>query len=77
MTVKTSDARKHLRRNTFQKSGPEDHAKGGGIIGMNDGEVMLGVPAIEVKPMYTPVELSMYGVQQRTEVKIPLFSAAF
>ena len=74
VTVKTSDARKHLRPKVQTTEG---HRGSGAAIGMNDGQVQLGVPAIEVKPMYSPTELSIYGVQHRTEVQIPVFSAAF
>jgi len=73
--VKTSDARKHLHKKAAPAN--EEHRGSGAVVGMADGVVQLGVPAIEVKPMYSPTELSIYGVQQRTEVRIPVFSAAF
>jgi len=73
VTVKTSDARKHLQRPVHTS----EHRASGAFLGVADGSIQLGVPAIQVAPMYTPVEQSIYGVEQRTEVKIPVFSAAF
>ncbi len=65
--TKTSDARKHLRQRAF-------HA---GLLGLDPEGLKLGVPSVLIKPMYTPVELSQYGVVQKTEVNIPVFSASF
>lgn len=48
-----------------------------GLLGLDKEGLMLGVPAVQIKPMYTPVELSQYGIQQKTEVHIPVFSASF
>jgi hypothetical protein len=48
-----------------------------GLVGLDREGLMLGVPAVQIKPMYTPVELSQYGIEQKTEVHIPVFSAAF
>ena len=65
--TKTSDARSHLRQRAF-------HA---GLLGLDPEGLKLGVPAVRIRPIYTPVELSQYGVEQRTEVDIPVFSASF
>jgi hypothetical protein len=37
----------------------------------------LGLPAIEVKPLYTQRELWTFGVGQGTEVRLPVFKAMF
>jgi hypothetical protein len=37
----------------------------------------LGVPAVEVRPMYSSAELRKFGVEQRTEVRFPVFQATF
>lgn len=39
--------------------------------------VRVGVPAIELRPVYTAVEQRTYGVVQREEVRVPLFRAVF
>ncbi|MFO0659467.1 MAG: hypothetical protein U0165_06515 [Polyangiaceae bacterium] len=41
------------------------------------GDLRLGVPAVELKPMYTRIEMSQFGVPQREEVRIPVFHASF
>ena len=89
VTVKTSDARPHPGSSPHGSSKylqrpvhTSEHRASGAFLGVADGSIQLGVPAIQVAPMYTPVEQSMLfpfgtGVEQRTEVKIPVFSAAF
>jgi hypothetical protein len=37
----------------------------------------LHVPAVEVRDTYTRAELAMYGVDQATEVHIPVLNVAF
>jgi hypothetical protein len=37
----------------------------------------LGLPAVEVREMYSRTELMRFGVQQRTELRVPLFRVAF
>lgn len=39
--------------------------------------VALGVPAVNVKPRFSPTEVSTYGVEQGTEVTIPVVSGSF
>lgn len=39
--------------------------------------VRVGVPAVELRPVYTAVEQRMYGVTQREELRVPLFHASF
>lgn len=39
--------------------------------------VSLGVPAVAVQPAYTPVEVAQFGVQQTTEVHVPLLGGRF
>jgi hypothetical protein len=77
VTVKTSDARKHLKKNVQTSELRPRRGGSGAIVGLNEGLLQLGLPAVEVSPMYSATEQSIYGVQQRTEVKIPVFSAAF
>lgn len=48
-----------------------------GAVGVGAERVELGLPAVQVQPLYTQQEISKYGVQQGTEVRVPVISAAF
>lgn len=39
--------------------------------------VALGIPAVEVRPLYSLREQQMFGVEQGHEVRVPLFRAVF
>ncbi len=41
------------------------------------GRIGLGVPAVDVRPLYTQREMWTYGVSQGTEVRLPVFKAMF
>lgn len=41
------------------------------------GELRLGVPAVEVRPVFSQQELRQFGMAQREEVRIPVFQARF
>ncbi len=58
------------------KASPAPHAPLA-LIDSYKGKISLGVPALEVKPLYTQQEIAQFGVEQGSEVKIPLFKAAF
>jgi hypothetical protein len=47
------------------------------LLDMYRGRVGFGLPAVEVKPLYSQAELSRYGLAQGTEVRLPLFKAMF
>jgi hypothetical protein len=47
------------------------------IIDLHGGRVALGLPAIEVRPLYTEREVSQFGVEQGREVRVPVFRAVF
>ena len=46
-------------------------------VDVHGGRVALGLPAIEVRPLYTEREVSQYGVEQGREVRVPVFRAMF
>ncbi len=48
-----------------------------GLIDMFRGKLGFGLPAVEVRPLYTQSEMFRYGVAQGTEVKLPMFKATF
>jgi len=47
------------------------------FVDVHEGAVALGVPAVEIRPMYSPEEMAKFGVAQAREVKIPVFQATF
>lgn len=47
------------------------------LFDLQGSEVRLGVPAVEVRPVYTQDELARFGLDQETEVRVPVFRAAF
>ncbi len=47
------------------------------LVDLHEGGVKVGVPAVEVRPMYSAVELKKYGVEQHMELRVPVFRATF
>jgi len=47
------------------------------LVDLHDGSVRMGVPAVEVRPTYTPLEMKEFGVDQSTELRLPVFQATF
>lgn len=47
------------------------------LVDLHAGRVALGLPAFELRPSYSQREIAMYGVEQRTELRVPLFQASF
>ncbi len=46
-------------------------------VDLRRGDLALGLPTVQVKPLYTAQELARYGVAQGTEVRVPVLGAAF
>lgn len=67
-THKTSRARKsELRAEPPRTS----------LVDLRRGQLALSVPAVEVRPVYSLREMQQYGVQQRNELRLPVFHALF
>ena len=47
------------------------------LIGLSTDALTLGVPAIELRDVYSRKEVAMYGVSQATEVRVPVLSFLF
>lgn len=47
------------------------------IVDVYKGKIALGLPALEVRPLYSPQEMFQYGVAQGSEVRLPVFKAMF
>jgi hypothetical protein len=47
------------------------------LLGLAPRRLALSVPAIEVRALYTPVQLHEFGLEQGTEITVPVFSWLF
>jgi hypothetical protein len=47
------------------------------IVDVHQGELAMGMPAVQIKPLYSKRELAVYGVEQGQEVRVPVFKAQF
>jgi hypothetical protein len=59
-------------------STPRKRSLSPALVAMDDqANLHLGLPAVEVREMYSRVELQRFGLQQRTELRVPLLRVAF
>ena len=70
--------RAHAPRLTLRTA----HAPASGALPMSMLELQpqgmrLGVPAVEIRPVFSTAEMRQYGMSQREEVRIPVFKAVF
>ena len=75
-TPPTSSVRKHqtLARRTL----PLDyHLSSPALIGVSAQALTLGVPAIELRDVYSRNEVAMFGVNQSTELRVPVLNFLF
>lgn len=47
------------------------------LVGLGEGQLQLSIPAIALYDMYTPQQMAEFGVQQRTELRMPVFNLVF
>ncbi|MBI4701990.1 MAG: hypothetical protein HY744_12700 [Deltaproteobacteria bacterium] len=47
------------------------------LVGFDGSALRLGVPAIEVRPMYSVEDMVRFGVAQRSELHVPVLGARF
>jgi hypothetical protein len=60
------------------RSTPRKRSLSPALVAMDDqANLHLGLPAVEVREMYSRVELQRFGLQQRTELRVPLLRVAF
>ena len=75
-TAPTGALRRHktLARHTL----PLDyHLSPPALIGISAQALTLGVPAIELRDVYSRNEIAMFGVSQATEVRVPVLNFLF
>ncbi len=47
------------------------------LVDIHDGAFQVGVPAVQVLPVYSALETKKYGVEPKTELRLPVFHATF
>ena len=47
------------------------------FLGVQDGRLAFGMPAVELRPTYSQLEMAQYGVTQHEIVHVPVFQASF
>jgi hypothetical protein len=47
------------------------------LVGLNEGDFNLSIPALAVQHLYTQQEMAEFGVQQETELRMPVFNWVF
>jgi hypothetical protein len=48
-----------------------------GLVDLDEGAFKVAVPAVELRPVYRPDELQKYGLEQKHELRVPIFAATF
>jgi len=66
------------RKSNAHRTLPLDyHLSPPALIGVSAQALTLGVPAVEVRNAYSRNELAMYGVNQATELRVPVLNVFF
>jgi hypothetical protein len=48
-----------------------------GLLEVDEGAFKVAVPSVEVRPVYGVAELQKYGLEQKHELRVPVFSTTF
>ncbi|HYP74769.1 MAG TPA: hypothetical protein VER12_02365 [Polyangiaceae bacterium] len=72
----TSSVRKH-KSNAHRTLPLDYHLTPPALIGVSSNALTLGVPAVEVRNVYSRNELAFYGVNQATELRVPVLNVLF
>jgi hypothetical protein len=48
-----------------------------GLLDFDESAFKVAVPSVEIRPVYGATELQMYGLEQKHELHLPVFSATF
>jgi len=66
------------RKSNAHRTLPLDyHLSPPALIGVSSEALTLGVPAVEVRNVYSRSEVAMYGVSQATELRVPVLNLLF
>ena len=70
--------RHHSKRLARRTLPPLDyHLTPPALIGISSQALTLSVPAIELRDVYSKTEIAMFGVNQATEVRVPVLNFLF
>ena len=47
------------------------------LVDIRGGDLRLGIPAVEVRPLYTAAEMRQLGLEQKEEIRVPVFHAVW
>ena len=47
------------------------------VVDVHDGSISVGVPVVQAVPLYSQRELQQFQLTQKTEIRVPVFEAAF
>lgn len=68
----------HRRSTLARRSMPQlNHLSPPALIGVSSDALTLGVPAIELRDVYTRQEVAMFGVSQTAELRVPVLNFLF
>jgi hypothetical protein len=77
-TPTTSSVHRHHNRTLARHLPPLDyHLSPPALFGISAQALTLGIPAIELRDVYSKTELAMFGVTQGTEVRVPVLNFLF
>jgi len=48
-----------------------------GLLDLDEGAFKVAIPAVEIRPTYGMTEVQKYGLEQKHELRLPVFSATF
>jgi hypothetical protein len=77
VTVTTSKATPARKRPLSARATQAPAAAPKALVDLRPSTMAFGLPAPEVKPLYTRREVATYGVEQGQQVRVPVFSATF
>jgi len=70
-------ARRHAASRARHLPPLDYHLSPPALIGISAQALTLGIPAVELRDVYSRTELAMYGVSQGTEVRLPVLNFLF
>jgi hypothetical protein len=75
--VQTRRSTPTSRATIARRSTPAPGAPRRTAVDLRGGDLALGVPAVQVAPLYSSEEMARYGVSQGAEVRVPVLGATF
>ncbi len=78
-TPSTSALPRHRSHRLARRTLPplDYHLTPPALIGISAQALTLNIPAVEIRDVYTKTELAMFGVNQATEVRVPVLNFLF